>query len=77
MHAISVDATDELCEFREYGLDRTTDGAIREAVALEAVARGDPPAKQRGLRAREPETVNENCSGLGNGDITNFIVKIT
>jgi hypothetical protein len=61
MHAIRVDATDELCEFREYGLDRTTDGAIGEAVALEAVARGDTPAQQCRLRTREPEAVYENC----------------
>ncbi len=76
VHAIRVDAADELGEFREYRLHRTTDGAIREAVALEAVARGDPPAKKHGLRAREPEAVHEYRRSL-NGDIPHFLVTIT
>jgi hypothetical protein len=75
MHSVRVDATDELREFREYRLHRTTNGAIREAVALETVARGDPPAKQHGLRAREPQAVYENHRR--NGDIPHLLVTIT
>src|SRR5262245_4649678 len=64
VHAIRVDAADELRELREHGLDRTTDGAIGEAVALEAVARGKSTAQERGLRAREPQAMYEYGRGF-------------